>query len=146
MSSPYGDNYIGRHLNRSRAEVADFYRAVQFEGVLYRPDVLLGRFRSLGRRQVRVEVWTGNSIGIVERYLLTEGRPPAPRPGELYVLAVGVSAFPGLPLKRQLRFAARDASGLARFFQHDGLFTYGLLRGLGGSAADRDRDRAVTLN
>ncbi|WP_187276381.1 caspase family protein [Parahaliea maris] len=39
VSSPYGDRYIGWHVNDSLTSVR-FSRAVQFERVLYRPDIL----------------------------------------------------------------------------------------------------------
>jgi WD40 repeat protein len=215
VSSPYGDNYVGWHLNRGKAETADFFRAVQFERILYRPDIVRRRFESRGQveersevpgvglfdisqvariapprisiselgmrstdggatavlrfqaekrgdpmdsvtvfvnnipvspsagralqgserqrferemeldlpdveTQVRIEVWTRNAIGVTERYLFTEGRPPLPKPGDLYVLAVGVSRFPGLPQELQLPFAARDARELAGFFRDEG--------------------------
>src|SRR3569623_1904486 len=48
MSSPYGDNYIGWHINRGKEQSPDFYRAVQFERVLYRPDLVLAAFQSYG--------------------------------------------------------------------------------------------------
>lgn len=35
-SSEYGDNFIGWHVNRADGQRADFYRAVQFERLLYR--------------------------------------------------------------------------------------------------------------
>jgi len=46
MSSVYGDNYIGWHLNRGKDLTPDFYRAVQFDRILYRPDVVASSFRS----------------------------------------------------------------------------------------------------
>ena len=39
-SSVYGDNYVGWHLNRGKDLAPDFYRAVQFDRILYRPDVV----------------------------------------------------------------------------------------------------------
>ena len=48
VSSNAGDQYIGWHLNRGRARSADFYRAVQFERILYRPDIVDQTFRSRG--------------------------------------------------------------------------------------------------
>lgn len=45
-SSVYGDNFIGWHLNRGRDLAPDFYRAVQFDRILYRPDVVADRFRA----------------------------------------------------------------------------------------------------
>ena len=44
-SSVYGDNFVGWHLNRGRDLAPDFYRAVQFDRILYRPDVVAGAFR-----------------------------------------------------------------------------------------------------
>lgn len=44
MSSTEGDNYVGWHLNRGRDRLPDFFRAVQFERVLYRPDRVRASF------------------------------------------------------------------------------------------------------
>ncbi len=44
-SSVYGDNYVGWHLNRGKDQAPDFYRAVQFDRILYRPDVVADTFR-----------------------------------------------------------------------------------------------------
>jgi WD40 repeat protein len=44
-SSVYGDNYVGWHLNRGKDLAPDFYRAVQFDRILYRPDVVADTFR-----------------------------------------------------------------------------------------------------
>ena len=49
VSSSAGDEYIGWHLNRGRERGADFYRAVQFERILYRPDLVDESFRRRGR-------------------------------------------------------------------------------------------------
>jgi WD40 repeat protein len=46
MSSVYGDNHVGWHLNRGRDLTPDFYRAVQFDRILYRPDVVTAAFRA----------------------------------------------------------------------------------------------------
>ncbi len=46
MSSVYGDNYVGWHLNRGKDLTPDFYRAVQFDRILYRPDVVTAAFRA----------------------------------------------------------------------------------------------------
>jgi WD40 repeat protein len=47
MSSVYGDNYVGWHLNRGKDLTPDFYRAVQFDRILYRPDVVAASFRAV---------------------------------------------------------------------------------------------------
>lgn len=41
-SSEEGDQYVGWHVNRGLDREPDFYRAVQFERVFYRPDLLRG--------------------------------------------------------------------------------------------------------
>jgi WD40 repeat protein len=46
MSTVYGDNYIGWHLNRGKHLTPDFYRAVQFDRLLYRPDIVAASFRA----------------------------------------------------------------------------------------------------
>ena len=48
-SSPAGDNYVGWHLNRGKDDAADFHRAIQFERLLYRPDLVEEAFRGRGR-------------------------------------------------------------------------------------------------
>jgi WD40 repeat protein len=40
MSSTYGDNLIGWHINRDLDHEPDFFSAVQFERTLYRPDLI----------------------------------------------------------------------------------------------------------
>ncbi|HOI73185.1 MAG TPA: caspase family protein [Syntrophales bacterium] len=47
MSSVYGDNYIGWHLNRGKDLTPDFYRAVQFDRILYRPDIVSSWFNTI---------------------------------------------------------------------------------------------------
>lgn len=48
MSSPYGDNLIGWHLNQGKEREAEFYTAMQFERILYRPDYVRAYFEHLG--------------------------------------------------------------------------------------------------
>lgn len=55
MSSLSGDNYIGWHVNRGADRDPDFYRAVQFERLLYRPELVQAHFRSRGRADVKNE-------------------------------------------------------------------------------------------
>jgi WD40 repeat protein len=219
-SSVNGDNYVGWHLNRGKDLSPDFYRAVQFDRILYRPDVVTQTFRlalasgpaaapgppaagatftidqlrriapprlkllpasvagvaegrpraafrlegeanalamrdyavfvngipvTPGRERVlsgsdtsrfvrtveidlpartneiRVEAFNGVSMGMAEAYI---GLPPGVRPpevaGNLYVLAVGVNAFPDLPEALNLAFAAQDATGMAQALERRG--------------------------
>ncbi len=53
MSSVNGDNLIGWHLNNGLDQTPEFYRAIQFERILYRPDVVREYFRSMGETDVR---------------------------------------------------------------------------------------------
>jgi WD40 repeat protein len=46
MSSVNGDRYIGWQFNRGRENAADFYSALQFERVLYRPDIIYARLNA----------------------------------------------------------------------------------------------------
>ena len=48
MSSPYGDTLIGWHLNQGKMREAEFYTAMQFERLLYRPDYVRSYFEHLG--------------------------------------------------------------------------------------------------
>lgn len=46
VSSIYGDNFVGWHLNRGKDLAPDFYRAVQFDRILYRPDIVVATFKA----------------------------------------------------------------------------------------------------
>lgn len=46
-SSAYGDTLVGWHINRGPDTTPDFFRAVQFERELFRPDVVAARTRVL---------------------------------------------------------------------------------------------------
>jgi WD40 repeat protein len=55
VSSPAGDNFIGWHINRPLGPGqydVDFYRAVQFDRVLYRPDIVRSFLSARGSRSV----------------------------------------------------------------------------------------------
>ena len=213
MSSLYGDNFVGWHLNRGRDLAPDFYRAVQFDRILYRPDVVASAFRAAaststrklspsalgadfeiarlreiapprlrlqpveitfradgrprmvlqlqGERNrldmkdvtvfvnnipvtpsaerrlsgreaerftrrlevdpfsrandIRVEAFNGVSMGVAEGFIdLPEATRLGTEPGDLYLLAVGVNAFPNLPKRTYLTYAARDAEEMAK--------------------------------
>ena len=46
ISSPHGDSLLGWHLNRGNDQTPDFFRAVQFERVLYRPEIVTAALRA----------------------------------------------------------------------------------------------------
>jgi WD40 repeat protein len=221
MSSIYGDNFIGWHLNRGRDLTPDFYRAVQFDRILYRPDVVAVAFREAsdqspagpalagatfqiaqlrgiapprlklvpagldgldaGRpratfrleaeknaldiqdytvfvndvpitpskertlsgadaerfsrmveidlpaseNDIRVEAFNGVSMGTAETYLgLPAGVRAAAVVGDLYLVAIGVNAFPNLPANMHLAFAAQDAEEMATTLANQGAGHY----------------------
>jgi hypothetical protein len=64
MSSPYGDDLIGWHINNGRDKEADFYAAKQFERILYRPDHVLAYFNSLGGQQKAAQVYKEKAFDI----------------------------------------------------------------------------------
>lgn len=43
-ASPYGDRFVGWQINRGTESAPDFFRAVQFERTLYRPDLVGATF------------------------------------------------------------------------------------------------------
>jgi WD40 repeat protein len=51
VSSPFGDNFVGWHVNNQRGQAPSFYRAVQFERTVYRPDILGCTVRCFGLRK-----------------------------------------------------------------------------------------------
>ncbi|MBL8288127.1 MAG: caspase family protein [Rubrivivax sp.] len=67
-----------------------------------------------GANQIRVEAFNGVAMGVAEAFVVApEGVRVAAPPGDLYLLAVGANAFPGLPQSMHLAYAARDAEELA---------------------------------
>ena len=64
MSSPYGDDLIGWHLNNGKDREAGFYTAMQFERILYRPDYVISYFRHKGDRQKASQVLEGQAFDI----------------------------------------------------------------------------------
>jgi WD40 repeat protein len=80
MSSIYGDNYVGWHLNRGKDLTPDFYRAVQFDRILYRPDVVAASFRAV--------------LGTVTRSM-----EPAPQGADFQIARLRDIAPPRLRLK-----------------------------------------------
>ncbi|NJD33773.1 MAG: hypothetical protein FIA96_02875 [Betaproteobacteria bacterium] len=219
ISSVHGDNHVGWHVNRGKDEAPDFYRAVQFDRVLYRPDVFLDavqaallpatrslapktkqaatfdinriheiapsrlRLRATGVSQlegelqlqlqltgnggarpakdvaifvngipvtssndrqvpenaagsftrtfsvplagrentIRAESFNGISMGVAETFLaVPDFIQTKPRPGDLYLLAVGVNVFPGLSADAALAYAAQDAESISSALSKNG--------------------------
>ena len=48
MSSASGDNFMGWQVNQGLDRQPEFYRAVQFERILYRPDIVQAYFKARG--------------------------------------------------------------------------------------------------
>jgi hypothetical protein len=75
--------------------------------------------------EIRVEAFNGVAMGVAETFIgLPENMRVAPPQGDLYVLAVGVNAFPRLPQRMHLAYAARDAQELARALHSRGAGLY----------------------
>lgn len=243
-SSVYGDNFVGWHLNRGKDLAPDFYRAVQFDRILYRPDVVADTFRAAlapvtrnlaalsgadfqisklreiapprlrlvlaatqggaanpqrimlriegeknaldiqdhtvfvnnipitpsrertlsgddTRRftrtievdlpaqsnEIRVEAFNGVSMGVAETYVaLPHTVKLQTVAGDLYVLSVGVNAFPNLPANMHLAYAARDAEEMAKALQTRGAqhFKQAFTRVLSDDSAIKpDRDNIL---
>ncbi len=243
-SSVNGDNYVGWHLNRGKDLAPDFYRAVQFDRILYRPDVVnnafsealgpsgaqaastvadatftIDRLRQIapprlrllppalrglaeGRPQatlqiqgernalaikdyavfvngvpvtpsrerglsggdtdrfsrtieidlpaqtndIRVEAFNGVSMGTAETWIgLPSSVTPAKVDGNLYVLAIGVNAFPNLPASLNLAFAAQDAEGMAGTLERRGAGHYAksFVKLLSDESADKPTREAI---
>ncbi len=53
MSSANGDQFVGWHLNRGMDAMPDFHRAVQFERLLYRPDIVTASLAEATRSGTR---------------------------------------------------------------------------------------------
>lgn len=219
ISSVHGDNFVGWHLNRGKDQTPDFYRAIQFDRVLYRPDIFLAaaqaallpqtrrldtrrqaaadfdinrieeiapprlRLRTAGvsrvegelqlqleitgsggarpaqdlvvfvngipmtpagereipreaagsftrrftvpllarENEIRAESFNGISMGMVETFIaLPDFVKTAQRPGDLYLLAIGVNEFPQLSPDAALAFASRDAERIASILPEEG--------------------------
>ncbi|MCW5635135.1 MAG: caspase family protein [Rubrivivax sp.] len=68
--------------------------------------------------RIRVEAFNGTAMGVAEAFVaVPEGTRVVQPPGDLYVLAVGINAFPRLPEKMHLAYAVRDAEELAKALQ-----------------------------
>jgi len=64
MSSPYGDELIGWHINNGKDREANFYSALQFERILYRPDYVRAYFHNLGDPKKLTRAFKGNKFNI----------------------------------------------------------------------------------
>ena len=68
--------------------------------------------------RVRAEAFNGTAMGVAEGFVTVPDRLRlAPPPGDLYLLAVGVNAFPRLPERMHLAYAAQDAEEMAKALQ-----------------------------
>ena len=86
VSSVRGDQLIGWHLNRGRDRSALFYRAVQFERLLYRPDIVDAAFAARDprppwpRRAANARSTSPNCAASRRRWCGCRPRPPIPAP------------------------------------------------------------------
>lgn len=98
MSSPHGDQYVGWHINRGKDTAPDYYRAVQFERVLYRPDLVIAALWAQTRTNTRGSTVSPANGFDVSRLL--EIAPPRLR------IALLPSASPARPHHARIRVSA----------------------------------------
>jgi WD40 repeat protein len=94
--TPSADRELGA------AESASFVREVEIP--LFAKD-----------NDIRVEAFNGASMGVAETFVHRGGTATAEK-GDLYLLTVGASHFPGVP-GADLDYAALDAEAITRFFK-----------------------------
>lgn len=82
-SSPGGDAFIGWLLNRGDAEAPDFFRAVQFERRLYRPDLVAGTLTEPARGSSSADDLVRTLQALAPPRVTIERLEPAPVPGQL---------------------------------------------------------------
>jgi len=58
-SSIYGDHFVGWHLNRGKDIAPDFFKAVQFDRFLYRPDIVKASFKNALNDSKRNQILKG---------------------------------------------------------------------------------------
>ncbi len=140
VSSNYGDNFVGWHLNRGKERAAEFFRAVQFERILYRPDVVEERFRNRGREaglasRRAAEQFDVRQLAAIAppRIRILDLAPAQPRDGAaraklrfavernsiaMQDYGVFVNNMPLTPASRR-RLAGKEASSFSREFEFD---------------------------
>jgi WD40 repeat protein len=101
-SSVNGDNLIGWHLNNGLDQTPDFYRAIQFERVLYRPDVVRDFFQTGGRTDVR------SILRDAQAFRIDDLRMMAPPRLAVAALSVQVSADRGAVARFTLSGSSRS--------------------------------------
>ncbi len=100
VSSTQGDQSIGWHLNRGADQASLFYRAVQFERLLYRPDIVDA---ALAARNPSPAVATARRERAFD---IAELRRIAPPQIHLATLAAGSAPTPG-PQRARVRIHAQ---------------------------------------
>ncbi|MEO7402485.1 MAG: caspase family protein [Burkholderiales bacterium] len=94
MSSLQGDKFVGWHVNRGADTTPDFHRAVQFERVLYRPELVTNALRAAARSATRATA-TSERFDVVR---LAEIAPP-----RLAVRVLGLKTAPDGTARARIR-------------------------------------------
>ena len=127
LSSDYGDNFVGWQINRGKDKTPAFFRAVQFERLLYRPDLVKAAFASLGRESLAAKAGDTFDVKQLPSILPPRVKIAARTEGGLLKLrfnaedsalplqnfAVYVNNIPMLPLA-QRQLAANEKGALQR--------------------------------
>ena len=108
VSSNYGDQYVGWHLNRGKDKTPDFYRAVQFERILYRPDIVEETFRSRGMP-------SGTSTRALSRFDISKLAAIAPPRMRVTPLNVGPGQLATGSAELQIEVEAASPPALEEF-------------------------------
>ena len=74
VSSPHGDRYIGWHVNRGKDREPDYFCALQFERVLYRPDYVAEYFEARGDERRLETVGSRPQVGMERLLQITPPR------------------------------------------------------------------------
>ncbi|QSA97990.1 caspase family protein [Methylococcus sp. EFPC2] len=101
LSSPTGDQYIGWHLNRGKDKTPDFYKAVQLERLLFRPEIVQNYVASMHAGAAAPSVPPGDVFDINR---LAETAPP-----RIDILSITPAPeTPGRTPSATLRFAIQE--------------------------------------
>ena len=101
-SSHFGDNFVGWHVNRGQDTLPDFFRAVQFDRILYRPDLVTASFEEAASGNTLSSVG-GTKLALFDITRLGEIAPP-----RLRVTTEGVTTRNG---EAVLKLALRGEMG-----------------------------------
>jgi WD40 repeat protein len=105
MSSPRGDSLLGWHVNRGADQSPDFYLAVQFERLLYRPQVVTQALRA----GTPLAAGVAAAEGRLDQARLAEMAPP-----RLSLRVLGITTGPDGSVRARIRATAEKRAHALR--------------------------------